>query len=257
MSRARARAPESAPEPIRLQPIDHRLVDVAPGPDPFLSDTAAALLEEWISGWLAEPALAAASIPAPGPMLLHGAPGTGKTTTARAIARRFAEHRRAVALDAHRVTEQYMGATGANLAHAIDAAQRARAVLVIEEADALANRRSFASGAEAEGARTTIALMRLIESPAIPIVLTTNRLDALDPAVVRRCEYVVEMPEPSPARKLEIVARELGASPGCDVDHVDLVVAIPIARRARRLAALSGRAAAHVFMDLLPQPRAF
>jgi SpoVK/Ycf46/Vps4 family AAA+-type ATPase len=235
------------PLPIEPPPSD-RLSAVMPGPDVLLTPQAAADLLEWIDGWLASAQLLTASIPPPGPLFLHGKPGTGKTSVTRMIARRLLGTRPVYVIDAMRVTEQWMGRTSANIAKAADAAIKSGAVLVLEEIDTLASARSYATSAEVENTRSTTSIMRVLELPG-PMVLTSNRLDVIDPAVLRRCEYILEMPEPSPDQRRAIVAAELGEDPG--PISLSLSVAIPLARRARRSAALGMGSAEAVFVDLV------
>lgn len=248
MSRRPSRAAAvPAPQLLPMQPLDHRLVAVAPGPDAILTPAAFMQIEEWIGGWFDAAGLCAAGIPTPGPLLLHGPPGTGKTSVSRMLARRFAGAREVVVLDAMRVTDSHLGMTASNVSEATGQAVKRGAVLVIEEVDVLATIRMYSTGAEVEGTRTTTAIMRVLELPC-PIVMTSNRIDVLDPAVMRRCEYVVEMPEPTPEIRREIVARELGADPG--VVEMSLTAALPLARRARRVAWLRGDRPADVFAAL-------
>lgn len=230
-----------------LPPPDERLVAVVPGPDVMLRPEAAAQLSEWIDGWAASARLIADGIQPPGPLFLHGPPGTGKTAATRMIARILDGARQVLVIDAMRVTEGFLGATSANIAKAAGAAVRAGAVLVLEEIDALASARSYGTSAEVENTRATTSIMRVLEL-AGPIVLTSNRLDVIDPAVIRRCEYVVEMPDPTAEQRREIIGRELGVDPGAV--SLPLTRAIPLARRARRSAALRGGSSAEIFAAL-------
>lgn len=223
------------------------LAVVEPGPDAILTPDAGVQVVEWIDGWTARAELLAAGISPPGPMFLHGPPGTGKTAVTRMIARMLTGVRQVLVVDGMRVTSQFMGATSANIAKAAQDAQAMGAVLVLEEVDTLASHRSYETGAETENARHATAIMRVLEL-AIPIILTSNRLDIIDPAVMRRCEYVISMPEPTPEARRAIVERELGADPGPVA--LSLTVAIPLARRARRTAALRGGSAAVTFAAL-------
>lgn len=240
---------------LPVQQPDGELVVVEHGPDAMLTPDAAAQISEWIDGWFAKAQLLAAGIAPPGPLFLHGPPGTGKTAVTRMVARLFHGTRPVFVLDGMRITSQYMGVTSANIAKAAGSAKATGAVLVLEEVDTLATTRRYENGAESEGARSTTAIMRVLELD-IPVILTSNRIDVIDPAVIRRCEYIVAMPDPTPALRREIVKRELGADPG--PVSLSLSVAIPLARRARRTAALSGGSATVTFTKLsmgATQPR--
>lgn len=239
-------------EASRLRPMPDatlhasELVRVEPGPDPILPPRAARLLEEWIGHWLAEERLRGAGCATPGPLLLHGPPGTGKTTATRAIARVLAKQRHTYSLDAHAWVSSHLGESGAKLAKIIGTVERLRHALVLEELDAVAMTRSSDGGAAAaEQTRITTALMRLIETSTIPLVATTNRLDAIDPAIRRRCEYVIELPEPTLEQKRRIVGEILGAEPD-DVEG-SLVELVPLARRARRWSVIAGVAPAEAW----------
>lgn len=222
-----------------LAPPDDRLTRVEPGPDAVLTQLAAAQIAEWIAGWRDSARLVEAQITTPGPLFLHGPPGTGKTSVTRMLARQLRGQREVYVIDAMRVTESYLGATSANIAKAADAAIRSGAVLVLEEIDTLACQRTYGSSSEVENTRSTTSIMRVLELDG-PIVLTSNRLDVLDPAVLRRCEYLVEMPALTLSQREAVIARELGCAPPPALGDLDLARALPIARRARRSAFLTG-----------------
>jgi SpoVK/Ycf46/Vps4 family AAA+-type ATPase len=150
------------------------LAIVEPGPDVLLTTDAAQQITEWIDGWLAKAQLFAAGILPPGPLFLHGPPVTGKTAVTRMVARMFSGSRPVFVLDGMRITSQYMGVTSAKIADAATKARSLGAVLVLEEVDTLAMTRSYESGSEAEGARSTTAIMRVLEMD-IPVILTSNR----------------------------------------------------------------------------------
>lgn len=256
----RSRTPSSKPAstgitalPVKLPVPDQRLVEVEPGPDVLLTPRATIEIEEWISGWMASEQLLAADVSPPGPLFLHGPTGTGKTAVTKMLARRLQAVRPVYVIDAMRVTEGYVGATSANIARASDAAVKSGAVLVLEEIDTLASGRSYVHSADVENARATTSIMRVLELGG-PIVLTSNRLDVIDPAVIRRCGYVVEMPALDLDKKREIVARELGveaSSVSLSLVVPPLTVTLPLARRARRTSVLSKETAINVFATLI------
>lgn len=248
-------APPSLFPPPLPTPVIANLYAVSPGPDAIYTTHASRdQITEWTSGWLAADELRAAGAPPPGPLLLHGPPGSGKTTVTAALARAFAARgTHVLALDATRVTSQFQGQTAAQLSAAADAARRAQVALVLEEIDSLASARSYRSGAELESTRTTNALMRVLELD-MPLIATTNRLDVLDPAVERRFEYIVEMPAPDYAAQRVIVARLLGLDlldfELCSF-AVGLTTAVKLARRARRRAVLDGVSVTEAFEQLV------
>lgn len=250
--RQQAAAPAPAPAMTMLPLPDARLARVEHGPDVLMTPAAEAQVEEWITGWAASGKLQSVGISPPGPLFMHGPPGTGKTAVTRMIARRLGGVRQVVVIDAMRVTESWLGATSANIAKAADAAIADGAVLVLEEIDTLASDRLYESSAAVENTRATTSIMRVLELKG-PIILTSNRIDVIDPAVLRRCEYIFEMPVPTAAQRRAILARELGLDDPEVLPWTDLPLtsAIPLARRARRNAVLAGRDPAEEYAALL------
>jgi SpoVK/Ycf46/Vps4 family AAA+-type ATPase len=68
-------------------------------------------------------------------MLFIGAPGTGKSLAAAAVAR--AAQTDLLLVDVARLVSKWIGETEKNLAGAFDAAERTQAVLLLDEADVL------------------------------------------------------------------------------------------------------------------------
>jgi hypothetical protein len=225
--------------------ISHDVEKLIPGPDPICSEAVTLIIDEWCDAWdpALVPKMTAAGVSLPGALLLSGLPGTGKSTMTRAIARRFDGKRGSVILDCHRTMGSHLGETGEKLTKTFAAARQTASLLVIEEVDAIGIARASQSDAKDVGEmnRITIAVMRLLDTVQVPVVLTTNRADMLDPALLRRCEFHVEMPMPDNATCVRIVADVLGQSISSDFAlTISLIAAVPLAKRARRLAFLRG-----------------
>lgn len=206
---------------------------------PILSARVADEVEDWVMGWRHSFELQLAGIHPPGAMLLHGPTGSGKSTICGTLARRI--KRPGVVMECHNMLESHLGASGERLAQAFKAAGKAGALLVIEELDALAPRRESGGLACQENTRITVALMRMIEASGLPIVATTNRLEALDPAIVRRFDYKIEVPEMDEEIRHKIIKEAMGSLPE-EIKNLPLNEALPKVRRlirARHIASIA------------------
>jgi len=97
-------------------------------------------------------------------------------------------------VDLGRVVSKDAGETEKNLSRVFDEAQRAGAVLLIDEADALFGKRTEVKDSHDRYANldTSYLLRRLETYPGLAI-LATNRKENLDEAFVRRIRHVVSL----------------------------------------------------------------
>ncbi|KAK9463286.1 P-loop containing nucleoside triphosphate hydrolase protein [Lipomyces oligophaga] len=158
-------------------------------------------------------------------LLLHGPPGTGKSTILRAIANETpATH--VLSVSASTVLGKYMGDTEAALARIFDEAKLyAPSIVLIDELDSLAPKREAESSTEAE-ARVVSTLAELFDSLARPslesagtarvmVVAATNRLNNVDSALRRpgRFDREIEIRIPDVSARQEILALQLQGVP--------------------------------------------
>jgi hypothetical protein len=128
-------------------------------------------------------------------MLFFGSAGTGKTLAAEVIARELGVDMLVVDLAA--LVSKWIGETEKNLAAVFDVAERSRALLLFDEADALFGKRTETQDAHDRYANLETAyLLQRLERYEGVAVLTTNLRSNLDKAFARRFEYIVEFPEP-------------------------------------------------------------
>jgi hypothetical protein len=129
-------------------------------------------------------------------MLLSGPPGTGKTLSAEVLAHELGVD--LLLVDIARIVSKWIGETEKNLAEVFDAAERSQAVLFFDEADALFGRRTEVSDAHDRYANleTAYLLTRLERFEGLA-VLSTNLRQNVDPAFMRRLEFVIELEEPA------------------------------------------------------------
>ncbi len=128
-------------------------------------------------------------------MMFAGPPGTGKTLAAEVLAQALSVD--LLLVDISRVVSKWIGETEKNLAAVFDAAERAQAVLFFDEADALFGKRTEVSDAHDRYANleTAYLLARLERFEGL-CVLATNLRQNIDPAFLRRMEFVVDFHEP-------------------------------------------------------------
>ena len=154
-------------------------------------------------------------------ILLYGAPGNGKTMLAGA----FADALEVPFLNAKysHLVESHMGETGKNLSAVFEYGGSGPCVLFLDEVDSVAQDRRGA-GDVGEAKRITNQLQILMDRlPAQCLfVAATNLYDHLDPAVVRRFDFKIEIPRPTEALRERCARKELDPSltPGSDIQHL-------------------------------------
>ncbi len=133
-----------------------------------------------------------------GKLLFIGPPGTGKTTTARALSKKLKIPLVEVKLSM--ITSQYLGETSKNIEKVFEIAKRLNpCILFIDEFDYVAKTRTSDEHAAVKRAVNTLLKsideINLVEDGVI-LIAATNHPSLLDPAVWRRFDKIVEFPEP-------------------------------------------------------------
>lgn len=135
-------------------------------------------------------------------LLLHGPPGTGKTLIAKAVANSTKSS--FIQIVGSELVQKFIG-EGAKLVKEIFDLARVRqpSVVFIDEIDALAAKRiELGTSGEREVQRTFMQLLSEIDGfkplDNVKIIGCTNRLDILDPAILRpgRLDRLVAIPAP-------------------------------------------------------------
>lgn len=129
-------------------------------------------------------------------LLLYGAPGTGKTAYAHALAKWL--DKPLLEKRASDLLSPWVGETEQRIHQAFDSALTDDAVLFIDEVDSLLASRNGAVR-HWEVSQVNELLEQLNDFEGI-VVLATNRLDALDEAVLRRMDAKIHFESLSPAR---------------------------------------------------------
>jgi len=143
-------------------------------------------------------------------ILLHGAPGTGKTLIAKAVARETnATFIRVVGSE---FVQKYIG-EGARLVREVFdlAREKSPTILFIDEIDAIAARRTSSdTSGDREVQRTLMQLLAEMDGfdprGDVKIIGATNRIDILDPAILRpgRFDRIIEIPLPNLEGRIQI-----------------------------------------------------
>ncbi|MBE8540336.1 proteasome-activating nucleotidase [Geoglobus acetivorans] len=143
-------------------------------------------------------------------VLLYGPPGTGKTLIAKAVATETnATFIRVVGSE---LVQKYIG-EGARLVREVFdlAREKAPTILFIDEIDAIAARRTNSdTSGDREVQRTLMQLLAEMDGfdprGDVKIIGATNRIDILDPAILRpgRFDRIIEIPLPNPEGREQI-----------------------------------------------------
>jgi SpoVK/Ycf46/Vps4 family AAA+-type ATPase len=169
--------------------------------------------------------------------LFYGPPGTGKTATAIALANRLvAETGHAGRLLGLSTAVRGSGEVGEMttlLNEAIDYALRLSTgetvILLIDEADSLVASRDYAQSHHEDKVAVNTLIQRIDETALhasrLFVLFASNRLDALDPAFVRRATFVEEFRRPDDRERRELFELDLSGS-GIDSLTIDRLVEI-------------------------------
>ncbi|GAV66889.1 AAA domain-containing protein [Cephalotus follicularis] len=141
-------------------------------------------------------------------VLLHGPPGTGKTSLVRLCARDVGV--RFFSINGPEIITQYYGESEQALHEVFNSASQAvPAVVFIDELDAIAPARK--DGGEELSQRMVATLLNLMDgisrTDGVLVIAATNRPDVIEPALRRpgRLDKEIEIGVPSPKQRLDIL----------------------------------------------------
>ena len=165
-------------------------------------------------------------------VLLYGPPGTGKTMLAKAVATE--SNATFIHVVASEFAQKFVG-EGARLVKEVFelARKKAPAIVFIDEIDAIgAKRVDVGTSGEREVQRTLMQLLAEIDGfkplDNVKIIAATNRLDVLDPALLRpgRFDRLIEVPLPNFKGRKEIFQIYLRKMKLCDEPNIDLLASL-------------------------------
>ncbi|CAD5212154.1 unnamed protein product [Bursaphelenchus xylophilus] len=162
-------------------------------------------------------------------VLMYGPPGTGKTMLARAVAAQTKST--FLKLAGPQLVQMFIG-DGAKLvrdAFAL-AKEKAPAIIFIDELDAIGTKRFDSEKAgDREVQRTMLELLNQLDgfqpNDDIKVIAATNRIDVLDPALLRsgRLDRKIELPHPTEearARIMQIHSRKMNVHKDVNFDEL-------------------------------------
>jgi 26S proteasome regulatory subunit T6 len=187
----------------------------------------------------------ALGIAQPKGVLLYGPPGTGKTLLARAVAHHT--DCKFIRVSGSELVQKYIG-EGSRMVRElfVMAREHAPSIIFMDEIDSIGSSRveGGGGGGDSEVQRTMLELLNQLDgfeaTQNIKVIMATNRIDILDPALLRpgRIDRKIEFPPPSEAARADIlkihsrkmnltrginlrkIAEKLGGASGAEVKAV-------------------------------------
>lgn len=144
-------------------------------------------------------------------VLLYGPPGTGKTLLARAVA----HHTECcfIRVSGSELVQKYIG-EGSRMVRElfVMAREHAPSIIFMDEIDSIGSSRVEGSqGGDSEVQRTMLELLNQLDgfesTQNIKVLMATNRIDILDPALLRpgRIDRKIEFPNPNEVARADIL----------------------------------------------------
>ncbi|KAH0496245.1 hypothetical protein TgHK011_003616 [Trichoderma gracile] len=162
-------------------------------------------------------------------VLLYGPPGTGKTLLARAVAHHTAC--KFIRVSGSELVQKYIG-EGSRMVRElfIMAREHAPSIIFMDEIDSIGSSRvEGSSGGDSEVQRTMLELLNQLDgfepTKNIKVIMATNRLDILDPALLRpgRIDRKIEFPPPSIEARADILrihSRKMNLTRGINLTKI-------------------------------------
>jgi 26S proteasome regulatory subunit T6 len=162
-------------------------------------------------------------------VLLYGPPGTGKTLLARAVAHHT--DCKFIRVSGSELVQKYIG-EGSRMVRElfVMAREHAPSIIFMDEIDSIGSSRvEGSSGGDSEVQRTMLELLNQLDgfepTKNIKVIMATNRLDILDPALLRpgRIDRKIEFPPPSVEARADILrihSRKMNLTRGINLTKV-------------------------------------
>jgi len=189
-------------------------------------------------------------------VLLHGAPGTGKTLLAEAVANESDAH--FILLNGPEIMSKFYGESEKKVREIFEEAEKnAPSIIFIDEIDAIAPKREDTHGeVERRVVSQLLTMMDGLKSRGKVIVIgATNRINAIDPALRRpgRFDREIEVRIPDKKGRLEILKIHTRGMPLTKDVKLDDLASITHGFVGADLEALTKESAMNVLRKLLPK----
>jgi len=162
-------------------------------------------------------------------VIMYGPPGTGKTLLARAVA----HHTDCtfIRVSGSELVQKYIG-EGSRMVRElfVMAREHAPSIIFMDEIDSIGGaRQDGESGGDSEVQRTMLELLNQLDgfeaTNQIKVVMATNRIDILDPGLLRpgRIDRKIEFPNPNEDARLDILkihSRRMNLTRGIDLRKI-------------------------------------
>ena len=127
---------------------------------------------------------------------LYGAPGTGKTMAAHAIAKHLG--RKILIVNYADIESKYVGETPKNIRKAFETAKETNSILFFDEADAILSKRvtGMQSAHDVSVNQTRSVMLMLMNDYQDFVIFATNFIENFDPAFMRRISTHIEFKLP-------------------------------------------------------------
>jgi len=161
-------------------------------------------------------------------VLLFGPPGTGKTLLARAVA----HHTECtfIRVSGSELVQKYIG-EGSRMVRElfVMAREHAPSIIFMDEIDSIGSTRIDSGSGDSEVQRTMLELLNQLDgfesTNNIKVLMATNRMDILDPALLRpgRIDRKIEFPNPGEGARLDILkihSRKMNLTRGINLKKI-------------------------------------
>jgi len=161
-------------------------------------------------------------------VLLFGPPGTGKTLLARAVA----HHTECtfIRVSGSELVQKYIG-EGSRMVRElfVMAREHAPSIIFMDEIDSIGSTRIDSGSGDSEVQRTMLELLNQLDgfesTNNIKVLMATNRMDILDPALLRpgRIDRKIEFPNPGEVARLDILkihSRKMNLTRGINLKKI-------------------------------------